>query len=770
MLYVDCETCGLVGVICLIQYAKDDGPITLYSPWDRPVQETLDLIESFTRDDFCGFNIVFDWFHLQKLFCMLTLIKDKTKKPSIEEMAAIERQAIHVDICIKPKRACDLMLVARKGKYQMIMNRKPINIKKVPRALAFELAKELETRVQIPGIMFASRKDKYAPRWTVRPNKDDDAFMDVGLKFNPKGDLKTLASFALGAEEVLKFEDIQLDDHPLEVEYAPYWEATINAPKQKKSKRKKGTQPWPQIVHRHISHWLYNAPARKYAEKDIVYTRALWEHLGRPEPGDDDSELAVHVASARWRGFAIDVERMKRLREDAISRMGSAPRSAAKAKVYIGQAMTPDERQMFKSTKKVELETIIREWKADDGVSPHPAALRAKEVNNARKAEKERELFDKLIHALRAHPDFRIIGAKSSRMSGAGGVNFQGINRQKKVRRCFTFADEGELLVGGDFDAFEVCILDARYPDKELHKLLQTKRPCVHCDATGRRLKDDELVKCSECGGDGEVLTKIHALFAMQLWPHLTYDEIMLTKGKDPDLYTYGKNTVFSQAYDGTADTIVRKIPGATMEQAEKAAQSWQRKFPEMATGVSVVRDTYKAMKQPGGLGTQVFWSTPPDTADTMLGFSRFFMLENQIAKSLYDLAVAPPKHWKDVKVKVVRRERVQTASGATNSALYGAAFAVQGAVTRQALNHVIQGTGSGICKATQRAICDLQPAGVNPWLVRTLNCHDEILCVTKPGHESVIQTTVNRTVESFRPIVPLIAFKIGPMESWASK
>jgi len=740
MIFVDTETCGLVGVICLIQYAQDDGPIHLYSPWNHPVQDTLDLIAWMYEDDICGYNLVFDAFHLQKLYCMLTLIEDKTKPPTVEEMARIERQAIHVDICIKPKRACDLMLVARKGKYQMVMNRKPINIRKVPKVLAFELAQELEQRVNVPGIMFASKKDKYAPRWTVRPNVQDAEFMDISLKFHPKGDLKTLASFALGAEEVLTFADVELDDHPLEVEYAPYWEAVKGAPKQKKSKRKKtGVEPWPKIVHRHINHWLYHPLARQYAEKDIVYTRALWDHLGRPEPGDDDSELAVHVASARWRGFAIDVERMKKLRADAIVRMGSAPRSSAKARWYIGEMMTPDERKLFTSTKKVELETIIREWKADDGVSPHPAALRAKEVNDARKAEKEIEIFDKLIHAGRAHPDFRIIGAKSSRMSGAGGVNFQGINRQKKVRRCFTFADTDEYLIGGDFDAFEVCILDARYPDTKLHALLQEGK-------------------------------KIHALFAMELWPHLSYDEIMATKGKDPDLYTYGKNTVFSQAYDGTADTIVRKIPGATIEQAEKAAASWRRNYPEMAAGVSVVRDTHKAMKQPGGIGTQVYWNTPPDTAETMLGFPRYFTLENQIAKALYDLACHTPEHWKKVKQKVVRRDRVQTAGGATTSALYAAAFAVQAAVTRQALNHVIQGTGSGICKKTQRSICDLQPSGVHPWAVRTLNCHDEILCVTKQERTAQVQSVVAETVESFRPLVPLIAFDMQPMESWASK
>ena len=36
-------------------------------------------------------------------------------------------------------------------------------------------------------------------------------------------------------------------------------------------------------------------------------------------------------------------------------------------------------------------------------------------------------------------------------------------------------------------------------------------------------------------------------------------------------------------------------------------------------------------MTQPGGIGTKVVWKDPADYAETMLGFRRYFTLENRI-------------------------------------------------------------------------------------------------------------------------------------------
>lgn len=51
------------------------------------------------------------------------------------------------------------------------------------------------------------------------------------------------------------------------------------------------------------------------------------------------------------------------------------------------------------------------------------------------------------------------------------------------------------------------------------------------------------------------------------------------------------------------------------------------------------------------------------------------------------------------------------------------------------------------------------------------MNIHDEIMARTHPSVSEAVAATVKETVESFRPIVPLIGmeWKIG-ISSWADK
>jgi len=154
-----------------------------------------------------------------------------------------------------------------------------------------------------------------------------------------------------------------------------------------------------------------------------------------------------------------------------------------------------------------------------------------------------------------------------------------------------------------------------------------------------------------------------------------------------------------------------------------------------------------------------------------MLGFKRYFSLENKIVRSLFDLANDPPDRWTKLRIKTVRRERVQTVSGAVRSALFAAAFAQQAANMRAAANHVIQSTGAQITKRTQRRIWDIQPEGINHWRVQPMNVHDEIMCPTHPEYVDKVNETVQNTVESFRDKIPLISMSWSKhLESWADK
>ncbi len=763
MIYMDSETCGLHGVPVIFQFAEDDGPVHIHDIWRSPAWTTLELIERFTESDFCGFNVAFDWFHICKIYTMLTLLREPDVFPEdrINELGVIEEQARFQDICLKPKRCCDIMLHARKGPYQSLMDRDDIRIKRVPTPIAWALAKELERRITFDDIYFAKAKDPFAPRWKVYDIKKPDGsinpdFKDIKLRFRASGALKNLYRHAFKVtDKMFTFRDVEVERRfwPEEYGYAPF--ALAVAPYYQSDKKWRGS--WPEVIEQHILHWGFNSDARKYAGDDVHYTRRLHvEHFNSPEPGDDDSELAAMVAASRWRGFAVDLDKIRELKSVAFKKIKDTPIAPRQAKIYIQQVMDPIEKLGFQgSTKKVVLEDIAKNWMMDcdcnhseicekcrgTGEYKHPAAVRAEEVLDARKAGKEIELYDKLIRAGRFHASFRVIGTLSSRMSGGDGLNPQGIKHTKDVRAAFTLADFPlSVLSIGDFKSFEVSIAVAVFDDPVLNQELQSGK-------------------------------KIHALFACELYPEKTYEMILASDGSPvKDYYDDGKKGVFQVIYGGDENTLKNKL-GIPIERGKPAFDGFMFKHPRVkAFGDEVYKD-HACLKQPGGIGTAVEWHNPKEYAETLVGFKRYFTLEYRICKALYTLAQNPPQSIKSAKIKVIRRERIQTAGGAAQSALYGAAFNIMSAIVRQVKNHHIQSFGATITKAGQRSIWELQPVGINPWYVQPMNIHDEIACPTRPGYEDRVEQQIQNSVQSYRNQVPLLAIDwIKQASSWAGK
>ncbi len=811
--FIDTETCGLHGFPVLLQYALEDGPITLYEIWKRPIGETLDLIEWICQFAVVGFNLTFDWFHLVKTYTVFRLCpRDWVPEEHIDEIAAIEPQG-QDGPCVKPASALDLLLHSRKGPYQSLMAREDIRIKRVPTALAYALAAELERRIQIDSIFFAKSADQDAPKWQVFDRHDrfgdlDTEFKDVVLRFNPAGGLKFLAEHALGLKPKYHFRDVELDTkfRPYEFGYAPTALAVSTKEKnwevwgKKKGKIKvavpeklpvdtlgldeetdddaRAKKPkdddkllgvaWPGVIQKHIDHWATHTNAREYATDDIVYTRALDKHFNSPEPGDDDSILACMVAVVRWHGFQIDIPGIKALLAKAQAIIANSPVNVNKhgeVRAYIMAAMDEMEGVIIEeSTKKSNIEAI-KGWEVTDDepctkcgmfdgpdkncvrchgtgimrAGKHPAAIRAAEVLDVKIAAKEVELYNKLLLAGKFHASFVVIGTLSSRMAGADGLNPQGIKHTTEVRKMFPLVWPGYILSLGDFASFEVTLADAVYNDPQL-------RECL-------------------CSGQ-----KIHALFGQEMYPGKSYQDILDSADTEFDMYTKGKQGVFGMIYGGDWNTLVGKF-GIAPEVAQRAEQGFFKKFPGIPKAREKTFNAFCSMKQPGGIGSAVVWADPADYIESFLGFRRYFTLENKIEKALFDLARKLPKNWQNVKVKVVRRDRVQTAGGAVSSALYGATFGMQAANMRAAANHEIQSPGAQITKYVQRKLWDLQPSGVGVLQISIMNVHDEVLCVHLPELTEVILGVVREGVEHFRPQVPLIGMDwCREALNWAEK
>ena len=161
----------------------------------------------------------------------------------------------------------------------------------------------------------------------------------------------------------------------------------------------------------------------------------------------------------------------------------------------------------------------------------------------------------------------------------------------EEIRACFLLADGELILVGGDFDGFEVVLMDAAYNDPKLRAELEKGK-------------------------------KIHALFGMHLFPNKTYEEILATK-KLPEaqnLYSRSKNGVFAIAYGGEAYTLMHRV-GISEKAANDGYQAWIKKYKVWGEERQKIFDMFCSMRQPNGIGTRVEWHEPAPYVESLFGF-----------------------------------------------------------------------------------------------------------------------------------------------------
>ena len=159
------------------------------------------------------------------------------------------------------------------------------------------------------------------------------------------------------------------------------------------------------------------------------------------------------------------------------------------------------------------------------------------------------------------------------------------------------------VLCGGDFESFEVVLAIAVYDDKKMAAIIKSGK-------------------------------KIHAVFGTHAYPDMTYDEVL----NDLEKYTRSKSGLFSLIYFGEAYTLKTRL-GIPMEDAEECYASFMKEFHETAEGRKRVIKMFQSMSQPNGIGTRVIWKEPAEKIETIFGYPRYFTLENQICKALFNLA-----------------------------------------------------------------------------------------------------------------------------------
>lgn len=703
MIFFDSETTGKVGPTVLFQWAIDDGPVNMLHLWQRPKREYLQLIEMLVEHDVCAFNIAFDWFHVMMDYNVFRLMDDPDSPPTVSEYLMVQRRAVAQSLCVRPRSSLDLYLHAIKGPMQSLMVRDDIKIRKVPTPLADVLAAHLSESIDIDNIYFRRVGGK---RWRVYPftdrdtNKEDPNFKDVVLKWGAAAGLKPMVAHIFGIDVL----DYPIPKHLMpnddKKEWYPYHELTR----------------WDRFIRPLVDYWATNKKALEYAQQDVEHLPRLYNHFGRPASGDDDSELAIAVACARMRGFSVDVEHAASLRDQAVELAASTPSSPSAVKVALMGVMTPMERLVLKNTSGKTLEAIAR-WDS-------PAGVLAKKIAQGRSAGAKARMLKKIVYAGAFHADYKIIGARSSRMSGTGGLNATGIEKEGETRACFPLHRPDEALDGGDFNAFEVTIADAVYQDPVLHEELRSGK-------------------------------KIHGLYGAQMFKR-TYDDIMATKLMgSTGMYDRAKHGVFATMYFAMAQKLSITL-GISLEEAEDGLQRWSRKYKKWQEAREATMRKFCSMRQER-IGAKITWAEPADYAETKLGFRRYFTLQNRVCYALFLLGQRMPPEFKALgSFKVQRREgRIQTGLGASQTAIYSAAFQLQASNMRSAGNHEIQGLGGQITKRFQIRLWALQPRGIHPWRIQVMQVHDEV----EACRSLTVDTTpvIQEALEWGRTVVPLL-------------
>ncbi len=788
---IDTETCGFHGIAVTIQWAEriggKRGPTHLHHIWKEPIDSTLQLIEEFVDGCVVFHNARYDWFHLSKIYNMFRYMLDsgyveRSDTPisvRLDNLAHAEYQS-QFGPCLKPRACVDTLILAQQGEYQSsLMDAKPVWIRRVPIGLVEPLRNLLEERTKVlPWVLFAKRKYPDAPRWGVSDCHDkngdfDPAFQDLKLSFKPSNSLKHLSAFLCEHNVRHKYEDIGYATSPAELGYAPFVKLLTDESRDWLFEDK---PTWPALLEEHIAHWYEDQAAQEYAEDDIVMLDKLYDYFGAPE-SDRDSMVACQVASCRLRGFAVDLDGAKSMLEDSMKIVGSARLNVDSYKqvlAFVAEALDDEEQFILangcdqKVIDEIKMVHVLEEEEECDcdegqlyhqegaeissrecprcegkgvvGPGPMPVVGRVAHIELIRKHKKRIQLFDKLILAKRAYPDFNVIGAKSGRMSGAGGLNFQGVDGGKDVRSLFTLADEGWVLSAGDYSSQEIAI-------------------------AATVMQDDDLMDYLRSG------MSFHGDFASEL-NETTYEDIMSTKDDDKR-YKKGKSAVFLTLYGGTFETLARNCD-VPVEVAKKSFNKMMQKYPKMAATKQAISDRLSSVvKSPEG--KMVYKEIKDQFIESIYGFRRYFQTEYRIQKMIWDQMKEMPEEWQKLTLKVQRdrmnKERVQTITGAICSALSGACFSIQNKIVRAANNHVIQSTGRELTIGMQSAVWETQPQGIHPYRLVLMSIHDELAVVSLPECVEEIEQRIEAKVAEQVEKVELTSIEwfTGNL-SWAEK
>lgn len=725
MLFIDTESIGFFGATMLFQYGRNEDDINLHYPWDRPIKETLELIESWTDETIVAYNISHDAFHINRTYNILKFM-DLMGYEYIDMQTYynLQDQPQCKIWCWKPKECIDLMIYGKRGELQSVLKQRPITIKRVPIEMSNLLIEALD--IPLPDIMFSKGKTWKIIRLktdgeTVSPEERskkerglldfeyDESLVNLRLDFTPSRGLKSIAKYVLDFDDTEDYDGDKGD----ECSWNPH-------------------PDWRMYFETHNRMWKREKKI-KYAKNDILYLMKLYDYF---DPhGDDlkwtkqDSMIAVMSGAKHWSGFSVDTQLAcqmalnlgKKVEEYKSVVSYNSPR---KILDYLHEVCSPEEQIAVINTKKETLKML--------SMNPSNSVLanRAKLILDARNVEMEYRLVERLVIAKKLYVTFNVSGTRTNRQSGGDAVNkSESINPQgiKKgeIRKLMTFTDnQTPCHSGGDFSGFEVTIFVAVTGCKKLETQLLTGM-------------------------------KIHAIWGSMIFG-MTYEDVLATDGikasEENGYYSRAKNSFFAFLYGAQ----IPKIALMTWKTESEIAEGFERlhkEYPEIRDSQDRIAKMFQLIQH------YEFCEPRKDYVENLYGFRRYFTNEIMIVKYLHNLMNTIPDELFSIGegIRVIRRTKAQDGNQAIKSAIMAVIMQFVSSIVRVANNFVIQSVGGETTKHLEYRLNEFQPSGCNQWQLKTFNVHDELRIGHTKELEEPIRQTVKEFINEYKKYIPLI-------------
>lgn len=471
----------------------------------------------------------------------------------------------------------------------------------------------------------------------------------------------------------------------------------------------------------------------QYAKKDIEYTRGMYAWLNRHNTEKVKVEYyddCMHcVAYTRYHGFPLDQTALNEYRKtlakklsDAVAMFNFNIESSKQRLEWLNKEVGDSLGIPIRKSDKKSLKALA-------GLVPGELGDKIKVLADYKKMKQECDQAIKF--GLRVHPDFRIIGTGTYRMSGTGGTNFQGVSKDSAIRELI------KTSYGGDFDNLEMVIAAKMFRDEEYSKMIAS-------------------------GADLHAVTT--QLVFPQKWGQYTLDQLKVMKETNKDFKkdrNVGKGFNFKILYFGDVTRDLAKLLDCSEEEAERIMnEGFFTKFPSLKRTRQEFYNkfcTYDFSKWK--LGEMARYVENAFGTRRHVAFIADFV--TYLVDNLSRISIVAKN---DSEMLERREGKVQKIQQTIRSAFLGSIGGVQKTLYRQLGNYPIQSTGAELTKKLMARLW-------SKYRIPLMNIHDELICPS--GYEHLHEKT-NVEVTSFlvesRRIIPYLNMEWKQIKNWSEK